>query len=148
MLYDLNTQVATALAVTSSAVVSDSVSLAVASDIGKGSNLNVHFQVVTAAFVSGTDLTLEVISATDGALTADVEVIGSAGTIAAADLTLNAQFVARINPRSLSQTKGTHVGVRLTPTGTFSTGEMDARITPAAIDSRDYHDANTPGVIT
>ena len=147
MLFDTNLQPATSLAVTSSTVVSDSIDLAVASDLGKGRPLSMHFQA-SVAFTSGTSLELQVITASDSALTSDIEVVGNAGVIAVSDLTLGAVFHATLNPLAASQTKGQFIGVRLIPTGTFATGTITARLTPAAADERDYYAANTPGVIT
>ena len=79
----------------------DTIDLAVARDIGEGSDLFMNF-VTVAAYNNLTSLTFEIIGATNAALSTGVTVIGSSGPVLQASLTANAQFSVRFNPQLLS----------------------------------------------
>ena len=122
-----------------SAVLStDTVDLSQARDIGQGNDLlKAHLQVV-AAFTGLTALTAEVIVADDAALTTNVTVVGSSGSIPVAELIIGARFAIELNPRlnAAARLGRRYLGIRYTPTGTGTAGSVFASF------GMDYQDGN------
>lgn len=110
-------------AITATAVSTDSYDIAVSRDIGAGSDINFLVKTV-AAFNLLTSLTIELITATDGALTAGI-VVQQSRTILLAGLTANTTIWQGMVPSNA--TYGRYVGFRYTVTGTNpSTGSIVA----------------------
>ena len=77
----------------------------------------------TVAAVGGTSIEMQVISATDAALSTSVVVLGTTGPIAVASLTLGARFVCDINP--VIGSKGQrYLGLRYISVGTTTAGSV------------------------
>jgi hypothetical protein len=109
-----------------SAVLStNTIDLSQARDIGNGSrNPNLHVEVFTT-FTGLTALTIEVIQADDAALSTNVTVVGSSGSIPVASLAAGTRLVVELNPRIGSKGQR-YLGVRYTPTGTGTAGALIA----------------------
>ena len=100
----------------------NTVDLGTARDMGEGTNLFGRFQYTVAA-VGGTSIEMQVISATDAALTTAVTVLGTTGPIAVASLTIGSRFVCDINP--LIGSKGQrYLGLRYISVGTTTAGSV------------------------
>jgi len=100
----------------------NTVDLGVARDIGEGSDVVGRFEYTVAA-VGGTSIEMQVISASDAALTTGVTVLGSTGPIAVASLTLGARFACDINP--VIGSKGQrYMGLRYISVGTTTAGSV------------------------
>jgi len=127
----------TGQAFTATAVSTDTVDITNIRDIGEGQDLYMMFTVV-AAFTGLTSVTIDVIGATNAALSTGVVTLGSAGTIAQANLTANATFAVRINPALFSL--GTrYIGARYTVAGTGTAGSMCAYIVQDIQDGRKFY---------
>lgn len=104
----------------------NTIDLGVARDMGEGKELFCRMQVGTA-FAGLTALTVEVIVASDAALTTNITVVGSSGAIPVASLTASSRIAILLNP--LLGSKGQrYMGVRYTPTGTGTTGTVTTDI--------------------
>jgi hypothetical protein len=100
----------------------NTVDLGVARDIGQGFDLFGRFEYTVAA-VGGTSIEMQVISATDAALTTSVTVLGTTGPIPVASLTLGSRFVCDINP--VIGSKGQrYLGLRYISVGTTTAGSV------------------------
>ena len=100
----------------------NTVDLGIARDMGEGSDLFGRFEY-TAAAVGGTSIEMQVISATDAALTTSVTVLGTTGPIPVASLTLGARFVCDVNP--VIGSKGQrYLGLRYISVGTTTAGSV------------------------
>lgn len=128
-----------ALPVAGTPVIStDTIDLSVIRDIGEGQDLYMVFTVV-AAYNTLTSLQMEVIGATNAALSTGVVSIGSTGPVALASLTANATFYVRINPQNIS-TGTRYIGARYSTVGTTpTTGSVCAYITQDIQDGRKYY---------
>jgi len=112
----------TVFSVATSVLSTNTVDLGLARDIGEGTNLFGRFQVTVAA-VGGTSIEMQVISATDAALTTAVTVLGTTGPIAVASLTLGSRFACDTNP--LIGSKGQrYLGLRYISVGTTTAGSV------------------------
>lgn len=104
----------------------NTIDLGVARDIGQGNNLYARMQV-GVVFAGLTALLVEVIVASDAALTTNIAVVGSSGAIPVASLVANSRFAVQINP-ILAGKGQRYMGVRYTPTGTGTTGSVTTDI--------------------
>ena len=131
-MHDLLTKLASNLAVTSATVVGDAYDLKSQKNIGTGTPMFARVQVVEA-FSGGTSLNMQTIISSAEALNADVRVLNSSGEIPVAELGLGAvHYVALTkSPRGVDWQR--FLGLRLVPTGTFTTG----RVTAHVVDSMD-----------
>jgi len=112
----------TVFSVGTSVLSTNTVDLGVARDMGEGSDLFGRFQYTVAA-VGGTSIEMQVISATDAALTTAVTVLGTTGPIAVASLTLGSRFACDINP--VIGSKGQrYLGLRYISVGTTTAGSV------------------------
>lgn len=112
----------TVYSVGTSVLSTNTVDLGVARDMGEGSDLFGRFEYTVAA-VGGTSIEMQVISATDAALTTAVTVLGTTGPIAVASLTLGSRFVCDINP--VIGSKGQrYLGLRYISVGTTTAGSV------------------------
>jgi hypothetical protein len=112
----------TVFSVGTSVLSTNTVDLGVARDIGEGSDVVGRFEYTVAA-VGGTSIEMQVISASDAALTTGVTVLGSTGPIAVASLTLGARFACDINP--VIGSKGQrYMGLRYISVGTTTAGSV------------------------
>lgn len=123
MITDALLQVSSDQVVTATAVSEDKIDLGVARDIGEGHPLFALFTVKVAVAAAGAaTVTFEIITASDAALTSDIEVIGTSGAIAKADLPAGKQLAIRINPQ-IAALGQRYLGVRYTiATGPLTTG--------------------------
>jgi hypothetical protein len=130
-----------ALPVAGTPVVStDTIDLVNTRDIGEGQDLYMVFTIV-AAYNTLTTLTIEVIGATNAALSSGVTVLGSTGAIALASLTANATFMVRINP-ALYSTGTRYIGARYTNGAggsTPTTGSVCAYLVQDIQDGRKFY---------
>lgn len=130
-------------AITATAVSTNTISLGTARDIGEGTNLYAVFTVVTATFITGTSLTMEIIGTTNAALTSGIVSLGSTGaiTLASGGLALGKQHVVRINLQRASL--GTaFIGGRYTVGGSnFANGEILCNIVTEIQDGMKFHDS-------
>ena len=106
----------------SSVLSTNKVDLGTARDMGEGTNLFGRFQYTVAA-VGGTSIEMQVISATDAALTTAVTVLGTTGPIAVASLTLGSRFVCDINPQ-IGLKGQRYLGLRYISVGTTTAGSV------------------------
>ena len=100
----------------------NTVDFGTARDMGEGTNLFGRFQYTVAA-VGGTSIEMQVISATDAALTTAVTVLGTTGPIAVASLTIGSRFVCDINPQIGSKGQR-YLGLRYISVGTTTAGSV------------------------
>lgn len=125
--------------ITATAVSTDSIDLSVARDIAAGNDLVKLRALTTVAFNNLTSLTIEIITATDAALTTSVRVIGSSGPIPLASLTANQMFVVDASDQiaSLGQR---YLGARYTVTGVApTTGSVFAEFGDQVQDGRKFY---------
>lgn len=119
-------------------VSTDTIDLQNIRDIGEGQDLYMVFTIV-AAYTDLTSLTMEVIGATNTALTTGVVSLGSSGAVALASLTANATFAVRINP-ALYSTGTRYIGARYTTVGTTpAAGTVCAYIVTDIQDGRKFY---------
>nr|DAO72415.1 MAG TPA: major capsid protein [Caudoviricetes sp.] len=112
--------------VTAAAVSSNAVDLRRPLDIGQGQPLFGRFQVHTAA-AGGTSMEFQIIAADNDALTTGLQVLGTTGPLALAQLKAGARFACAINPQIASRAKR-YLGARFVPQGTFTAGAYTADI--------------------
>lgn len=103
----------------------DSLPLDVRSDLGVGNELSLVVNVPVAA-AGGTSVALELVSATDEALTADLMVIQGLGTFALAQMTLGATLYIGGLPSAFYRP---FIGVRHTTVGAFTAGKLNVFLT-------------------
>jgi hypothetical protein len=110
--------------ITATAVSTNTIDLTTARDIFEGNDLVKLRALTTVAFNNLTSLTIEIIVASDAALTTNIKVVGSSGAIPLASLTIGQLFAIEGNAQigSLNQR---YLGARYTVTGTApSTGSI------------------------
>jgi len=100
----------------------NTVDLGAARDMGEGWDLFGRFEYTVAA-VGGTSIEMQVISATDAALTTAVTVLGTTGPIAVASLTIGSRFACDINPQIGSKGQR-YLGLRYISVGTTTAGSV------------------------
>ena len=100
----------------------NTVDLGTARDIGEGNNLFGRFEYTVAA-VGGTSIEMQVIVASDAALTTAITVIGTTGPIPVASLTIGSRFACDTSP--LIGSKGQrYLGLRYISVGTTTAGSV------------------------
>lgn len=159
MIRDGALQVSTSQLLTTTGVSTDSIDLSSANTAGHGAAVgaNPHsigtgrkvtlLVEVDVSLTGGTDITFEIITATDAALTTSIEIVGRSDAYVAADLTAGRDpILVEMNPDA-GNAQGhdqRYLGVRYTITGTFVAGSVtagflldyqDARIFPASTSS-------------
>ena len=159
MIRDALLQVSTAQALTTTAVSTDSIDLSSAATAGHGAAVGVNphsigtgekirlFVDVVTTLLGGTSVVFEIISASDAALTSDIEVLGASDAYLAADLVDTREpIIVEINPDpgNAQGRMQRYIGARYTIDGTFTSGAVDAgflldfqnaRIFPASTDT-------------
>lgn len=103
----------------------DSLPLSVRSNLGIGESLWLVVNVPVAA-VGGTSVALELITASDEALTANIASLGTLGTFLTASMTLGATLSITTLPQAFYNT---FIGLRHTTTGVFTAGKLNAFLT-------------------
>ena len=126
--------------ITATVVSTDKVDLQVARDIGEGRDLYVVFTVTTAfTGAAGNSITFEVISASDAALSSDIEVLGSSATFdPAANVVAGTQVAVRINPEIAGKGQR-YLGARYVEGGTIGGGVVTADIVLDIQDGKKYY---------
>lgn len=105
-------------------------------DMAAGQDLWGRFQVTTAAS-GGTSVEMQIISATDAALSTGVVVLGTTGPIAIASLVLGARFVCALNPR-LAGLGARWLGARFITVGAVTAGAYYADVGVEYADNKTY----------
>lgn len=100
----------------------NTVDLGIARDMGEGADLFGRFQYTVAA-AGGTSIEMQVISATDAALSASVVVLATTGPIAVASLVLGARFAVSVSPQIGSKGQR-YLGLRYVSVGTTTAGSV------------------------
>jgi len=93
-------------------------------NFGPGETVKVLIQV-TEAFATGTQITFNLISATDAALTGTPTVQATTGAILTAALTLGKQFILTVPVVAIAQR---YLGLNMVSTGTYDAGKFTAGI--------------------
>lgn len=123
--------VSDAQAVTVTAVSTSSINMLARKDIAPGTPIHANITVganVTAA--GAATVTFEIITASDAALTADIEVLASTGAIGKAALTAG-RIPIMLTAQPATGIGQTYLGVRYTvATGPLTAGNFTAYITP------------------
>lgn len=137
MITDALLRVSSAQALTTTAVSTDKVDLSVARDIGEGTDLSMHFAVVTQ-LTGGTSVKFEVVVADDAAISTNVTVVGSSDAVLTAALVAGYNTAVRINPQVASLGRR-YLAARYTISGTYSAGAVTADIVTDIQDGRKFY---------
>lgn len=147
MITDTNLRVSSAQAVTTTAVSTNTIDLALARDIGKGAKLRFAISVDTAATAAGAaTVTFQAITSTSAALTSPT-IVGSTDAIGKAALTASVangglpgkRIIVEINPQ-LATTGQRYLGLQYTvATGPLTAGAFTADLVLEYGDGQTYY---------
>lgn len=137
MITDYFTQVASAQAVTTSAVSTNVIDLLQNRDIGEGKKLIMAFATNTA-WAGGTSIEFQVIGSASNTLSAPI-VLGTSGAIPIADPRLTAGRMVYVDFNSLYLSTGyRYIGANFNVVGTMSGGTVTANIVETIEDTKFY----------
>jgi predicted RecA/RadA family phage recombinase len=118
-------------------VSTNAIDLATQRDIGEGSDIYLRSSVFTAV-AGATSIEIQAIAADDAALTTNVTVLATTGTILLASLTAGARFATELPPRIAS--KGQRfLGARYVIVGTGSAGAFMTDFGDAVQDGQKFY---------